>query len=65
MTPQDFVFEQTYKGAKKGGASERNAHAHAQIALDIYKKNKFSGKVSELIKLYISMAVKATKKKAK
>lgn len=63
MTPQDFVYTQIYKGALKGKASERMAQQHAQIGLDIYKKNKFSGKASELIKLYINMAIKSTKKK--
>jgi len=43
MNQTDFVFNQIYKGALKAGAGEKQAHAHAVMGLEDYKKGKLGG----------------------
>ena len=64
MQPNDFVYQQIYKGALSKGASERAAHNNALLGLEDYKKNKIFKKVSYLIEDRVKQAVKETKKGA-
>lgn len=59
---KDFVFNQVYKGAMKGGAKQEIAHQQAVICLDEYKKGKYSKKVSFLIEGHIKKAIERSKK---
>jgi len=61
MSPNDFVFNQIYKGALAKKATERAAHNAALNGLEFYKKHKISKKVSGLIAENIAAAVKASK----
>ena len=58
MKPEDFVYDQIYKGALSKGASDRCAKDSAVIGIDEYRKNKIVGKVSNLIEARIKAAVK-------
>lgn len=62
MMPNDFVFDQIYKGALKAGATERHSHNNAMLGLDDYKKHKLGAKkVSSLIETRIKTAVKESR----
>jgi len=63
MMPEDFVYNQIFKGALSENALERHAHNHAVLGLEDYKKNKIAKKVSHLIQDRIKQAVKDSKKK--
>lgn len=62
MMPDDFVFNQIFKGALNQKASERCAHNNALLGLEDYKKNRIASKVSKLIQDRIKRAVADTKK---
>lgn len=63
MDPFDFVYEQVYKGALNKGVKEGIARDQAVIALDAYKKGKFSGaKVGKFIEDQIKVAKMKSKK---
>jgi len=57
----DFVYNQVYKGSIKKGASQAESTNAAVKAVDDYKKNKFKGKVFNLIESAIKEAVKISK----
>lgn len=61
MEPSDFIFNQVYKGAMAKGVVERIAHNAAVIALDDFKKGRFSGKASKLIADRIAAAKRVQK----
>lgn len=62
MQPNDFVFNQIYKGALNQGAKEDSAHRFAVIGLDKFKKGKYGGaKVSHLIEQCIKDAKRESK----
>ena len=62
MMPNDFVFNQIYKGALNAGANERAAHNNALLGLEDYKKHKLgTKKVSSLIETRIKQAKKESK----
>lgn len=54
MEPGDFVYMQTYKGCLAQNVTEKTAKDAAVRALNDYRKGKFDGKVSEMIKKRIS-----------
>ena len=63
MTQSDFIYDQVYKGALNAGAMDSQALNHAVMALDDFKKNKFSrlkkngrGTVLDLIQHHITQA---------
>jgi len=62
MMPDDFVFNQIFKGAIAKKASDRHAHKHAVMGLADYKKSKNKKRVSFLIEDRIKQAVADTKK---
>ena len=61
MSQLDFVFDNIYKGALKAGASDRQAREQAMMGVDDWRKNKFHGRVSELIQSRIKTAKKLSK----
>jgi len=62
MSPEDFVYNQIFKGALNKKASQNNAQKQAVIGMEKYKKGKISKKVSHLIEQGIAEAVKDSKK---
>ena len=64
MTPNDMVYNETYKGCLKEGCDEQLAKNTAIQVLQKYKNNQFV-KVSTLIKNSITEAKKLKKKKKK
>lgn len=58
--PNNFVYDQIYKGAMAKGATERNAYDCAVRGLEDYKKGKFK-KAIELIEGKISEAKRLSK----
>lgn len=62
MTPNDMVYNETYKGCLAAGCSELISKNTAVQTLQKYKNNQFS-KVSALIKQSITDAKKLDKKK--
>lgn len=62
MSPDDFVYNQIFKGALAKNSSDRHAHKHAVIGLADYKKSKNKNRVSFLIEERIKQAVADTKK---
>ena len=64
MSPNDLVFNETYKGCLKAGCNERLAKDTAISTLQKYKKGQFS-KASKLISESITDAKKLIVKKRK
>lgn len=62
MIPDDFVYNQIFKGAISQGAKERHAHSNAVLGLEDYKKHKIAKRVSHLIEGRIKKALQDTKK---
>lgn len=60
MKPNDFIFNEVYRGAIKGGAKEPIAKDQAVQAMDDYAKGKFK-KPLDLILARIQMAKKLSK----
>lgn len=57
MKPEDFIYNQIFKGSLKAGAKQDAAHRHAVMGLDEYKKGKMAGgRASKLIERHISAA---------
>ena len=61
MQPNDFVYNQIYKGSLQKGAKETKAHEMAVRGLEPYKRHQFK-KPSHLIEDFIKKAVKESKK---
>lgn len=62
MKPNDFVYQQIYKGALAKKVNERVAHQQALIGLDKYKKSAMGGaKVSKFIEDQIAIAKRLSK----
>lgn len=61
MDAQSFVYKEVYKGCLDKGCGERDSHQAAVIALDNYKKNRFTGRVSKLIEDAIKKAKRLSK----
>ena len=57
MNPNDYIFNQVYKGALADGACERASKDCAIMAMDDFKKGRFK-KATEIINKYIKMAKK-------
>ena len=64
MTPNDMVYQETYKGCLKAGCDEIIAKDTAVMTLQKYKNNQFT-KVSKLIAQSITDAKKLIVKKRK
>jgi len=64
MTPNDMVYNETYKGCLKAGCDESLAKNTAVATLQKYKNNQFT-KVSKLIQSSITDAKKLIVKKKK
>lgn len=56
MNPNEFIYQQIYKGALNVGASEKSAQSHAAMGLNDYKKSK--EKASTLVPKFIQRAKK-------
>lgn len=61
MQPNDFVWNQIYKGSIARGAKQGVAHKHAVTGSERYRKNQFSGKAVNFIEQCIKDAVKESK----
>ncbi len=59
MNPQDFIYDNVYRGGLKKGDSERSAYRAAVSALEEYNKGRFD-KVSKLIERKIAEAKRNT-----
>lgn len=59
MSPEDYIYNQIYKGALSVGASEQFAKDNAVTGLSDWKKGKFK-KVIDLIEEKIKQAKKMT-----
>jgi len=57
MSPEDYIYDQIYKGALKAGAGEKSAKLHAVLGLERWKKGKFD-KTAKLVEEMIQSAKK-------
>jgi len=62
MKPEDFVYNQIYRGALNAGARDRQALNNAILGLEDYKRHKIAKKVSGLIEARVKLAVKESKR---
>lgn len=60
MEPNDFVYQQIYKGSLAAKVNEGVARGHAVMGLDSFKKGKFT-RVDWLIRDMIIKAKKVSK----
>ena len=63
MTPQDMIYNETYKGCLKAGCDDRLSKDTAVMTLQKYKNGQYSNKPSKLISQAITEAKKLIVKK--
>ncbi len=65
MNPADFVYKSVLLGVQEKGVPFSVAKEQAHIAVDDYGKNKFKGRVSQMIEDHIKRAKSKARAMAK